>query len=71
MAMIIRIITALIVCFSCSKLTAEQKNVLLIIVDDLRPELGCYGAQYMVTPNIDRLADEGTLFERPNELYIR
>ena len=62
--MIIRLITALIVSFSCSKLTAEQKNVLLIIVDDLRPELGCYGAQYMVTPNIDQLADEGTLFER-------
>ena len=39
-------------------------NVLLIIADDLRPELGCYGAEYMVTPNIDQLAKEGTLFER-------
>ena len=57
MAMIIRLITALLMCFSCSKLTAEKKNVLLIIVDDLRPELGCYGAKYMVTPNIDRLAE--------------
>ena len=33
-------------------LAAEQMNVLLIISDDLRPELGCYGAEYMVTPNI-------------------
>ena len=43
---------------------AEQVNVLLIIIDDLRPELGCYGADYMVTPNIDQLAKQGTLFER-------
>ncbi|MGF1451026.1 MAG: sulfatase [Opitutales bacterium] len=39
-------------------------NVLFIMVDDLRPELGCYGAQHMVTPNIDRLAAEGFRFER-------
>ncbi|MEA2067748.1 MAG: sulfatase [Verrucomicrobiota bacterium] len=38
--------------------------MLLIIADDLRPELGCYGADYMVTPNIDKLAEAGTLFER-------
>jgi iduronate 2-sulfatase len=37
-------------------------NVLFIAVDDLRPELGCYGADYMHTPNIDRLASQGTLF---------
>jgi len=39
-------------------------NVLFIAVDDLRPELGCYGAEYMHTPNMDRLASEGTLFNR-------
>lgn len=38
-------------------------NVLFIAVDDLRPELGCYGATQMVTPNIDRLAQDGILFE--------
>ena len=44
---------------------AEQKpNILFIAVDDLRPELGCYGAGHMKTPNIDRLAQEGTLFEK-------
>lgn len=43
---------------------AEQPNILFIAVDDLRPELGCYGADYMITPNIDRLAGEGVLFER-------
>lgn len=39
-------------------------NVLFIAVDDLRPELKCYGASHMVTPNIDRLANSGRLFRR-------
>ena len=38
-------------------------NVLFIIVDDLRPLLGCYGHPEMHTPNIDRLAQRGTLFK--------
>lgn len=43
---------------------AEQMNVLFIAVDDLRPALGCYGDKVAVTPNIDRLAGRGTLFNR-------
>ncbi|MEJ7589349.1 MAG: sulfatase-like hydrolase/transferase, partial [Ferruginibacter sp.] len=39
-------------------------NVLFIAVDDLRPELGCYGVKAMHSPNIDQLAAEGLLFER-------
>lgn len=39
-------------------------NVLLIAVDDLRPELGCYGSDRARTPNIDRLAARGVRFER-------
>jgi len=38
-------------------------NVLFIIADDLRPQLGCYGEKQMVTPNIDRLASQGIVFE--------
>lgn len=41
---------------------AERYNVLFIMVDDLRPMLGCYGHSQMHTPNIDRLATRGTLF---------
>ena len=39
-------------------------NVLFIMVDDLRPLLGCYGYQEMHTPNIDKLAQRGTVFNR-------
>lgn len=39
-------------------------NVLFIAVDDLRPELSAYGQAHMVTPNFDRFATTGRLFER-------
>ncbi len=39
-------------------------NVLLLCVDDLRPDLGCYGVAHAVTPNIDRLAAGGRIFTR-------
>lgn len=39
-------------------------NVLFIAVDDLRPELNCYGRKQIISPNLDRLAAEGSLFER-------
>ena len=33
-----------------------RPNILFIMADDLRPELGCYGVESIHTPNIDRLA---------------
>ncbi|MYB65427.1 sulfatase-like hydrolase/transferase [Candidatus Poribacteria bacterium] len=42
----------------------ERYNVLFIMVDDLRPLLGCYGHSEMHTPNIDKLAQRGTVFNR-------
>jgi iduronate 2-sulfatase len=47
-----------------SSLAAQPLNVLFIAVDDLRPELGCYGAAHMKTPHLDRLASQGMSFER-------
>ena len=41
-----------------------DKNVLFIVVDDLRPTLGCYGDPDAITPNIDRLAAQGLTFTR-------
>ena len=43
---------------------ADRPNVLFIAIDDLRPELSCYGATHIVSPNLDRLAKQGMLFER-------
>ena len=40
----------------------EKPNVLFICVDDLRPELGCYGVDYIQSPNLDKLASSGILF---------
>lgn len=40
------------------------KNVLLLCVDDLRPELACYGQAYVQSPHIDQLASEGVRFSR-------
>jgi iduronate 2-sulfatase len=49
---------------SAAETSPRPKNVLLICVDDLRPELACYGASYIQSPNIDALAAEGTTFLR-------
>ena len=42
---------------------SARPNVLFVAIDDLRPVLGCYGNKTAVTPNIDRLADRGTVFQ--------
>lgn len=39
-------------------------NILFVAVDDLRPELGCYGTEGILSPNIDGLAARGTVFDR-------
>lgn len=41
-----------------------RPNVLFICVDDLRPQLKCYGKSHMVTPNLDRLAGSGVVFNK-------
>jgi arylsulfatase A-like enzyme len=41
---------------------AQPPNVLFIAADDLRPELGCYGASHMATPHMDSLASQGRAF---------
>ena len=42
----------------------RRPNVLFIAVDDLRPELGCYGHRSVKSPHIDRLAKRGMVFRR-------
>lgn len=43
---------------------ADRPNILFIAVDDLRPQLGCYGQSQVKSPHLDRLAAQGVLFER-------
>ena len=37
---------------------ARRPNVLFIAVDDLRPQINCYGKTFMHTPHLDRLAEQ-------------
>lgn len=61
-------------CISCQPPTKEGKvisspNIIYIIVDDLGSgDLGCYGGQNILTPNIDRLAQEGLLFTQAYDI---
>lgn len=43
---------------------SKRPNVLLICVDDLRPELKSFGAVYINSPNIDALAEKGVSFQK-------
>ena len=41
----------------------EKQNIVMIVIDDLRPVLGAYGDEKAYTPNIDALAKEGVTFD--------
>ncbi len=56
-------------CCSCSQvdqteIKKKRPNILFLSIDDLRPDLGCYGKDYIHSPHIDRLAEESTIFTR-------
>lgn len=63
------LLTALLLAPLAALATAQpsekcRPNILFIAVDDLRPELGCYGAKQAKTPHIDKLAAKGMRFDR-------
>lgn len=56
-----KIISAILLLLTMNVI-AQKKNVLFILVDDLKPLINSYGASKMITPNLDRFADEGVVF---------
>lgn len=60
----IEIIITCLICFSCNyQIESSKPNIILFVVDDLGwTDLGFMGNTYNSTPNIDKLAGEGTTF---------
>lgn len=58
------IICLTLLALSCQPPSQEPLNVLFIAIDDLRPQLGVAGYEFMHTPNLDTLAAEGRYFSR-------
>ena len=54
----------LVILYTTKSTLGQKKNVLFIAVDDLRPELGTYGVDFVKSPNIDKLASQSIVFER-------
>lgn len=50
-------------CNTTKNVAEQKKNVLFIVVDDLKPLLNCYGATQIISPNIDALAAKSVAFE--------
>lgn len=48
---------------------AEKTNVIMVVIDDLRTELGCYGVDAMHSPSIDRFAQKSMLFNHAYAQY--
>jgi len=58
-------LTVVCLCALCGQLAcaSERPNVLLILVDDLKPSFGAYGDTWVHSTNLDRLAARGTRFD--------
>ncbi|TNJ42394.1 sulfatase [Tamlana fucoidanivorans] len=64
------IVVLLIVLSGCkskqeqTEVVSKKPNILFIAIDDLRPEIGAYGSEIAITPNLDALASDGLKFNR-------
>jgi len=47
----------------------RKLNVIMVVIDDLRTELGCYGVEQVYSPNIDRFATKGMRFNHAYAQY--
>jgi arylsulfatase A-like enzyme len=56
------LLTLAAACLVTTANAADQPNVLWITSEDNGPQLGCYGDEYATTPNLDSIADKGTIY---------
>ncbi|MDG1732978.1 MAG: sulfatase [Thalassotalea sp.] len=61
--MFIRLLTFISVFICATAQAQERPNILFIGVDDLKPLIGAYGIKEVITPNLDKLANESTVFQ--------
>ena len=52
----------IVLCMLSSVAMSEQPNIVWISCEDISPHLGCYGDPHAITPNLDKLAQEGTRY---------
>ena len=52
------------VAMSAEAAGARRPNILWLIGENIKLDLGCYGAKHVRTPNLDRLAAEGVRYTR-------
>ncbi len=56
------LLLALSLVLSATATAADRPNILWLVAEDFGPHLGCYGTKEVHTPNLDRLAAEGTRY---------
>lgn len=61
---LMKLLLTTLICLPICAAEKSRPNILFIAADDLRPELGCYGQSHILSPNIDRLAAGGAVFNR-------
>ena len=68
LSILLKTLFVFLICVSCKpketpkKSDVKKPNILFLAIDDLRPELGCYGSELAISPNIDALASQGLQF---------
>ena len=58
-----------VIYLSCSSPAKSKLNILMIIVDDMRPDISAWGKENIKTPNIDHLVNQGISFKREYAQY--
>ena len=58
-----------VIYLSCSSPAKSKLNILMIIVDDMRPDISAWGKENIKTPNIDHLVNQGLSFKRAYAQY--